>query len=127
MTAAPREGFDPETYRIRRAAPTSTLEDGDLLELGDRELRVLHLPGHTDGSMGLFEEHTGILFSGDMLFQDPVMLAEQEDIGAYMASMGRLQELTIRLVHGGHGESFDGDAVTERIDGNIAICEAALA
>ena len=30
---------------------------------------VLHLPGHTPGSVGLYDEKAGVLFSGDTLFQ----------------------------------------------------------
>ncbi len=44
------------------------VKDGDAIKFGECELRVIHTPGHTDGSMCLFGE--GILFSGDTLFYD---------------------------------------------------------
>jgi glyoxylase-like metal-dependent hydrolase (beta-lactamase superfamily II) len=122
VTAAPHEGFDPSDFEIRRTSPTRTVDDGDELELGDRRLRVLHIPGHTPGSIGLFEEASGVLFSGDMLYREPVMPVEQSDLATYVSSMRRLRELPVRVVHGGHAPSFGGGAVIERIDGNIARC-----
>jgi len=42
------------------------LEDNDLIDIGDGiELRVIHLPGHTPGSVGFYWEKEGVLFSGD--------------------------------------------------------------
>jgi glyoxylase-like metal-dependent hydrolase (beta-lactamase superfamily II) len=44
------------------------LQDGDELDLGRAlVLRVLHTPGHTPGSISLYWEREGILFTGDSL------------------------------------------------------------
>ncbi|MBR2786125.1 MAG: MBL fold metallo-hydrolase [Clostridia bacterium] len=45
------------------------LQDGDLLHLGDLELRVIHTPGHTKGGASLYCEQEGFLISGDTLFR----------------------------------------------------------
>lgn len=42
-----------------------SLEDGQCIDLGNRELKVIALPGHTLGSVLFLDERTGILFSGD--------------------------------------------------------------
>ena len=42
------------------------LEDGDIIELGELKIKVLHTPGHTPGGVGYLCENT--LFSGDSLF-----------------------------------------------------------
>ena len=44
-----------------------------LRHLGDRHFEVLHLPGHSPGSIGLWERRTGILFSGDALYDGPLL------------------------------------------------------
>ncbi|MFA7283514.1 MAG: MBL fold metallo-hydrolase [Candidatus Omnitrophota bacterium] len=46
------------------------LEEDDLVRLDDIELRVVHLPGHTPGGIGLLMEkpQKGIIFTGDTLF-----------------------------------------------------------
>jgi glyoxylase-like metal-dependent hydrolase (beta-lactamase superfamily II) len=45
---------------------TGTLSDGDTLRLGDCDLTVIHLVGHTPGSIALY--HDGHLWTGDSLF-----------------------------------------------------------
>ncbi len=49
--------------------PDSRLNDGDLLHLGDLELRVIHTPGHTKGGTSLYCKKEGFLISGDTLFR----------------------------------------------------------
>jgi len=121
VDAAPRAGWRPENYRVVPAPPTRVLEDGDVVDLGDRSLEVVHLPGHTPGSAALFERDTGTLFSGDVVY-DGTLLDElpESSIGAYVASMRRLLTLPVRVVHAGHEPSFDGDRLGE-------LCEAYLA
>lgn len=41
------------------------LEDGQVFDLGDRKLRIIHTPGHTKGCCCVLDEKTGLLFSGD--------------------------------------------------------------
>jgi len=45
-----------------------TVEDGDRISVGTRELLVIHTPGHTIGSICLFDEKDHVLLSGDTLF-----------------------------------------------------------
>ena len=41
------------------------INEGDLIDLGDRQLKVFHTPGHTPGSICLLDKQDQILFSGD--------------------------------------------------------------
>jgi hydroxyacylglutathione hydrolase len=50
--------------------PTFLLGDGDDVEIAGIQLRVLHTPGHTQGSVSLYT--AGMLFSGDTLFRGSV-------------------------------------------------------
>ena len=45
------------------------LQDGDLLEVGELCFTVIHTPGHTPGSICLYEPNEGILFTGDTLYR----------------------------------------------------------
>src|SRR5262249_46033597 len=112
LTELPRRGYDPGRYRLRPAPLTCPLADGDHVELGDRASRVLHLPGHTPGSIGLLGESDGVLFSGDVLYDD-VLLDELtgSSIGEYLVTMERLHDLPVRVVHPGHGDSFGVDVL----------------
>ncbi len=49
--------------------PDSRLNDGDLLHLGNLELRVIHTPGHTKGGSCLYCQKEGFLISGDTIFR----------------------------------------------------------
>jgi len=44
------------------------LEEGDLIDFGDVKLKVFHTPGHSEGSIVMQVEDSGILFTGDTLF-----------------------------------------------------------
>lgn len=118
LTALPHEGFDPATYRIEPVTPTLVLDDGDVLDLGERKLSVLHLPGHTPGEIGLWEDETGTLFSGDCVYESGVLLDElpESDIDDYVQSMERLRDLPVQVVHGGHDESFGRARLLALID-----------
>lgn len=49
--------------------PDSRLNDGDLLHLGELELKVIYTPGHTKGGTSLYCEKEGFLITGDTLFR----------------------------------------------------------
>ena len=121
LTALPHEGFDPASYSVTPATPTRIVEDGDVIDLGDRTLRVLHLPGHTPGEIGLWEEATRTLFSGDCVYESGVLLDElpESNISEYVRSMRRLRDLPARVVHGGHDDPFGPRRLLELIDGYV--------
>jgi glyoxylase-like metal-dependent hydrolase (beta-lactamase superfamily II) len=103
-------GVALETFRQRPAKVTRLIDDGDVIDLGDRSFEVLHLPGHSPGSIGLWEEATGTLFSGDAIYDGPLLdELPESDIAAYCATMERLLTLPATVVHGGHDPSFDGE------------------
>jgi glyoxylase-like metal-dependent hydrolase (beta-lactamase superfamily II) len=56
----------------RKAAVTRLVDEGDLIAVGDGQLRVLHTPGHTIGSMCLYDEAGAVLLAGDTLFYGAV-------------------------------------------------------
>jgi glyoxylase-like metal-dependent hydrolase (beta-lactamase superfamily II) len=109
ISALPRADFDLHTL-VRPAAPATRLVDeGDVIDLGNRIFEVLHLPGHSPGSIGLLEVRTGTLFSGDAIYDGPLLDdIPGSDIAAYIRTMRRLLNLTVRVVHAGHDPSFDG-------------------
>jgi len=107
LEALPSHDFSIEGFRIIARPPTGLLEEGDRIDLGDTVFTVLHLPGHSPGSIGLLEERTGILFSGDIIYDGPLLDnipgADRDD---YKKSMKRLLELPVSIVHAGHDPSF---------------------
>jgi len=55
---------------VGKASPPADmmLKEGQVLTLGNIELKVLHTPGHSPGSICLYNEEEGVLFDGDVLF-----------------------------------------------------------
>lgn len=85
-------------------APDIYLEDGqDLSEYGC-DARVLHLPGHSKGSIGVLTSGRD-LFCGDLLYNMPGF-GFIDDLADFNASIQKLKSLDIRTVYPGHGKPF---------------------
>ncbi len=105
----PPEPFVSRAYTVRPAPATRLLEDGDVIDLGDRHFEVIHTPGHSPGGIALWEAATGTLFSGDIVYDGPLIEdTYHSDATDYLRSMERLLELPVSTVHGGHFPSYDG-------------------
>lgn len=117
----PYPGFTASQYRVRSAPPTLLLEDGDVIDLGDRCLEVLHLPGRSAGGMALWEQETGIVFTSDMLFDDPANTYwPPVDLEAFIKSLELLRGLPVTRVYGGHFGCFDRERMVQLIDLHMA-------
>ncbi len=107
--------------RTPAAPATRLLEEGDVIDLGDRGFEVLHLPGHSPGSIGLWESGNGVLFSGDAVYDGPLLdRLDGSDPAAYVATMRRLRRLPVTAVHGGHEASFGRERLVALCDGYLA-------
>ena len=105
--ALPFDSFTPDKYFVRPAPLTGYLDEGDVLDLGDRHFSVFHLPGHSPGSIALYEAKTQTLFSGDVIYDGELFdTVYHSDKTTYKESLQRLQNLPIQTVHGGHYGSF---------------------
>ena len=49
--------------------PEKVFADGDVFQIGECPLKVLHTPGHTPGGVCYYDEKNSTLFSGDTLFE----------------------------------------------------------
>jgi len=118
FTKLPPLPYASTTYAVKAAPATRIVEDGDVIDLGDRHFEVIHTPGHSPGGIALWEASTGILFSGDIVYDGPLIEdtyhANAKD---YVRSMERLYDLPVRVVHGGHFASYSGERHREIIKG----------
>lgn len=121
FTAVPDETCVPRSYRVLPAPATRTVEEGNVIDIGERRFAVLHLPGHSPGSIGPWERETGILFSGDAICDGPLLdeLADS-DVPTYVVTMKQLRELPVSVVHAGHDPGFGRTRLQ-------ALCDAYLA
>ena len=84
--------------RAKRSLPEGFLlkpvQDGDVFDLGGRKLEVLHIPGHTPGSIALLDRDNRILFSGDSVQDGAIyMFGEGRDMEQFCGSMEKLLKL----------------------------------
>lgn len=89
--ASPVELVHPQApHDSRRVRP---VWDGEVLDLGGRELEAIALPGHTPGSMALLDRASGMLFSGDPIQRNGriFMFGPMRSLAAYIHSLRRLQ------------------------------------
>ncbi|TMB55764.1 MAG: MBL fold metallo-hydrolase [Chloroflexi bacterium] len=87
LTASNTYGLEMEPSHATRH-----LAEGEQLRIGELVLDVLHTPGHTEGSVCLYEERHGLLLAGDMLFRGSYGRTDLPggDDQAMIASLARL-------------------------------------
>ena len=102
------------------------LKDGDEIDLGSSILHVIHTPGHTPGSICLYDSESKSLFSGDTIFPHGG-IGRTDLIGgsskALAESIERLVKLDIEVLYPGHGKvTLKG--VTGQIKQSLAFARA---
>ncbi|WP_272938836.1 MBL fold metallo-hydrolase [Mycolicibacterium agri] len=124
LTAVPVSDYDVDAYAVRAPQTCRPISAGDTIDLGDRVLTALHLPGHSPGSVAFFEPQEGVLFSGDVVYDlDPGEELLDDIRGAvvadYINSLERVADLPVRVVYPGHGEPFGRRRLLTLIRGYI--------
>jgi hydroxyacylglutathione hydrolase len=88
------EGRNAYGFEIEPSSAERDLREGDQLTIGDLTFDVMHTPGHTEGSVCLYEERHRLLLSGDVLFAGSYGRTDLPggDDAAMVASLRRLAE-----------------------------------
>jgi glyoxylase-like metal-dependent hydrolase (beta-lactamase superfamily II) len=96
-----------------RFTPDLYVEDGTDLSAFGIDARILSIPGHSKGSIGILTA-AGDLFCGDLLenVRRPARKSIVDDAAECAASIERLSELRIRTVYPGHGKPFPMDQLS---------------
>lgn len=95
------------------------LEGGEIFSFDSFELKVIHTPGHTAGSICLYNQQDGSLFSGDSLLrcvtpnvvaelQSPEGVTRYDGLQLHSDSMELLDTLPVGTILPGHGNLFGG-------------------
>jgi glyoxylase-like metal-dependent hydrolase (beta-lactamase superfamily II) len=108
IDALPAEGFDLAGFRTPAVGISRWLRNGDVIDLGDRSFAVLHAPGHSPGSICLWDAGSQTLVSGDVLVDGEPLLDQlpRSSPADFAASLRRLADLPLRAVYAGHGPVF---------------------
>ncbi|MDD1775166.1 MAG: MBL fold metallo-hydrolase [Methanobacterium sp.] len=81
------------------------LENLNVVDLGGWFLKILHTPGHTSGSICIYEPRKKLLLSGDTVFASGTIsnISSSGSYGEYVNSLARLNTMKIDLLLPGHG------------------------
>lgn len=94
-------------FEVRTEKLGGYLKDGDILKLGNNEIKVIHTPGHSRGGLCFYIPATGWLISGDSLFEGSIGRTDLEG-GSYATLIKSITERLLILpdetvVYPGHG------------------------
>lgn len=104
-------------FKVDDIVSIRKLQEGDIVRVGGGELHVLHVPGHSPGSLVFYDREDGFLIAGDVLFQGSIGRTDLAggDHGTLLAGI-REKLFTLppsTIVYPGHGpETTIGREIT---------------
>ena len=108
------EAFNDNLYRMvgdamkgTRVVVPETVAQAGLLELGGHRIRVMAMSGHSEADLVVFDETTGILFSGDLVFWQRAPTTPHADLARWRESLEALAAIPFRRMVPGHGPVLD--------------------
>lgn len=100
------KNFDREKYLEYKDCKFDTLQDGEVINLGERKVKVIFLPGHTMGSVVFLDEQTGTLFSGDNISNSLwIQFDQSENVYRFAEHLKEVQKLPIRKIISSHKQT----------------------
>ncbi|MCE5295767.1 MAG: MBL fold metallo-hydrolase [Euryarchaeota archaeon] len=97
------------------------LKDGDKISNGDSDYSVIHTPGHTSGSISLFNDESGVLISGDTVFVGGVgrwdlPTGNREELGRSVKTLLSMKPKDLYPGHGQVGIGYATEALKEALE-----------
>ena len=97
-------GIDPAAVRFPR---TEDIGDGDVIDLGDKKLEIIGIPGHTPGSVLLIDLDEGTCYAGDSIIENLwLFLEESQPMEIYLKALRRardaLDRAGVKRIYNGH-------------------------
>ena len=112
------ENGDPETSvaeffggKMHKMKISRKLKDGDKIVLGSSEFEIVHVPGHTPGSICLYDKKQKLLITGDTVFSNGIGRSDLEggDFEQLKKSLEKLSKMDIQKILPGHGPVVEKD------------------
>lgn len=101
------EGFDYTSYKRYQPCHFLPLSDKMKIDLGDRTLEIIFLPGHTVGSVMVFDWSSGLLFSGDNISDSLwIQFPQSEDLRKYRKNLDMLDAYPIKGIISSHRQTM---------------------
>ncbi len=108
----------PALEEVEIAEPTIVFDNEMGLHMGERLLRLIHLPGHSADGIGVYVDGDKILFSGDAVMPVPYFGAGDHTV--LRRTLQRVLELEPESIVQGHGETLLRGEIEETLERQIA-------
>lgn len=114
------ETINVNNYYVKPFNISEYITDGQIIDLGERELEVVSVPGHTPDALALLDRKAGYLWTGDTFYEAAIWLFfEGTNLDNYETSINRLAKLapTLNKVYPAHNTPIsEPDRLTEAAD-----------
>ncbi|CAG1012783.1 Metallo-beta-lactamase type 2 [Anaerolineae bacterium] len=108
----------PELAEVSLRLPNIVFQDKLTLHLGDRVMRLMPLPGHTQDGIGVYVEGEKILFSGDAVMPLPYIFWGDREL--LMATLRMIKEMNLENIVQGHGEVLLKGEIDDTLEVGLA-------
>lgn len=111
------EEFCEEQYQIFRGQPQHILHDGEIIDLGNRRVTVIHTPGHSPGHCCFYEPEREYLYSGDLVYKGCLdAFYPTTDPLQFWHSIQKIHHLPVSRILPGHHQIFVSVEMIGRIE-----------
>lgn len=112
--AAEGDGFSDNMYRLvgdwmrgtELVLPATTI-DGDSESIGGHTFRFIPLAGHTSSDLVIVDEHSGVMFGGDLAFFNRAPTTPHADLDVWQDALTKVDNISHSLLVPGHGPVDD--------------------
>lgn len=101
------EGFEPEGYVNAGLPGSQDLLEGMVFDLGSIVLKAVAVPGHTCGSMALWNEETGELYVGDATGKCLLLSWGSEGFAPYRDTVRKICSMDVKEIYHGHDDIIE--------------------
>lgn len=113
------KGVTQQNHVGRPYKVTEFIGDGFRIDLGGRELEIIHVAGHTPDAIALIDREAGLMWTGDSYYSGPIWLwAPETDLKAYARSLQRLSKEVpnLKALLPAHNTPWVAPEVLRRVD-----------
>ncbi len=116
------------TWYTKPYKVTKWMKEGYRIDLGGKELEVIHTPGHTPDSVCLLERRERLLFTGDIFYPAPIYVySEESDIDEFISSFRKIVKADYDWAMPAHNETVMEKEVVEDVLTSIEAIKAGKA
>lgn len=114
--------------RAKKTAKALPLEEGAVFDIGNFSLEIIHIPGHTPGSIALLDRKHRFLISGDTVQDNCIFMhGDGRDLAAFRESVYLLNQLRLDgifdVIHPSHGPAV---VAADILEDHIALADLLL-